>query len=104
MPADAAPLKWALVSAQQARHLAGQPGDCFATNPIARSPSSMLLLPAQSGRGVAVTAAGVEEPCSGRLATADADLPSLSYGHLVGDSTGPAPRGGCRTKGSVRAG
>ena len=36
---------------------------------------------------------GVEEPRSGRLATADADLPSLSYGHLVGDSTGPASRG-----------
>jgi hypothetical protein len=29
----------------------------------------------------------------GRLATADADLPSLSYGHLVGDSAGPARRG-----------
>ena len=28
-----------------------------------------------------------------RLATAGADLPSLSYGHLVGDSTGTARRG-----------
>jgi hypothetical protein len=27
------------------------------------------------------------------LATADADLRSLSYGHLVGDFTGPAQRG-----------
>jgi hypothetical protein len=31
----------------------------------------------------------VDELRSGWLATADADLPSLSYGHLVGDSTGP---------------
>jgi hypothetical protein len=29
----------------------------------------------------------VKEPRSGRLATADADLPSLSHGHHVGDST-----------------
>jgi hypothetical protein len=35
----------------------------------------------------------VEEPRSDRLAMADADLPSLSYAHLVGDSTGPAWRG-----------
>jgi hypothetical protein len=33
-----------------------------------------------------VARVGVEEPHSGRLATAaDADLPSLLYGHLVGD-------------------
>ena len=30
----------------------------------------------------------------GTLATADADLPSLSYRHPVGDSVGPAKRGG----------
>src|SRR5439155_15549826 len=47
----------------------------------------------RSGHRAAVTPVGVEEPRSGRLATADADLPSLSYGHLVGDSTGPAQRG-----------
>jgi hypothetical protein len=34
--------------------------------------------------------AGVKQPHSGRLATADAELPSLSYGHLVGDSIDPA--------------
>ena len=30
---------------------------------------------------------------TGRLSTADADLPSSSYGHLVGDAAGPAQRG-----------
>ena len=34
----------------------------------------------------------VKQPRSGRLATADADPPSLSHGHLVGDSTGPGRR------------
>jgi hypothetical protein len=44
-------------------------------------------------RANGLTAApGAEEPPSGWLATADADLRSLSYGHLVGDSTGPAWR------------
>jgi hypothetical protein len=38
-------------------------------------------------------ATGVEEPSSGWLATADADLPSLSYAHLGDDSTSPALRG-----------
>jgi hypothetical protein len=46
----------------------------------------------RSGSRAAVAGVGVEEPRSGRLATADADLPSLSYGHLVGDSTGPTSR------------
>jgi hypothetical protein len=43
--------------------------------------------------GAGVTARGVEQPRAGRLEMADADLPSLSRGHLVGDSTGPAKRG-----------
>ena len=47
----------------------------------------------ESGHDARVAGAGVEEPRSGRLATAGADLPSLSYGHLLGDSTGPARRG-----------
>jgi hypothetical protein len=29
----------------------------------------------------------------GRIATADADLPSSSYGHLLADFAGPARRG-----------
>ena len=33
-----------------------------------------------TGHRGAVTPSGVEEPRSGRVATADADLPSLSYG------------------------
>ena len=41
-------------------------------------------------------------PRSGRLATADAHLPSLSYGHLVGDSTGPARRGQPTVNGASR--
>jgi hypothetical protein len=36
-----------------------------------------------------------EEATLGPAVTAGADLPSLSYGHLVGDSTGPATRGRC---------
>jgi hypothetical protein len=43
----------------------------------------------RSGHQAAVTPVGVEEPRSVRLATADADLPSLSYGHLVGDGRVP---------------
>ena len=35
----------------------------------------------------------MKQPRSGGLPTADADLPSLSHGHLVGDSTGPPLRG-----------
>jgi hypothetical protein len=44
----------------------------------------------RSGHDFAVAASGVEEPRSGRLATADADLPSLSHGHrrASGDSLG----------------
>lgn len=38
----------------------------------------------------------MEEPRSGRFTTAEADLPALLYGHLVGDSTGPASRAGSR--------
>jgi len=34
-----------------------------------------------------------KRPHSGRLATADADPPWLSHGHLVGDSAGTAWRG-----------
>jgi hypothetical protein len=65
------------------------PGERFATVGITSSPSTALLIAVQSGHGVDVTGIGVEEPRSGQLATADPDLPSLSYGHLVGDSTGP---------------
>ena len=44
-------------------------------------------------RAERVTPPGVEEPRSGRLAAADADLRSLSYEHLLGDATRPASRG-----------
>ena len=65
-----------------------------ASTTAAASPLSTRLLDlVPSGHDFAVAASGVEEPHSGRLATADADLPSLSYGHLLGDSTGPARRG-----------
>ena len=50
-------------------------------------------LQARSGHRRDVTGIGVQEPRSGRLAMADADLPSLSHRHLVGDCTGPAQRG-----------
>ena len=50
-----------------------------------------------------MSAAGVHEPHSGPLTTADADLRSLSYGHLVGDSAGPARRGTGASRGSARS-
>ena len=46
-----------------------------------------------NGVDTGTAAPGVRQPPSVRLATADADLPSLSHGHLVGDSTRPAWRG-----------
>lgn len=51
--------------------------------------SVTLPLTVGSGHQADVTGIGVERPRSGRLAMADADLPSLSHGHLVSDS---APR------------
>ena len=51
-----------------------------------------LLLSDGMPREIHVTASRVKEPRASRLATADADLPSLSYGHLVGDSMGSATR------------
>jgi hypothetical protein len=64
-----------------------------AARAVMRAPSTGSLLLVLRGHSAGATASGVEEPHSGRLATADADLPSLSYGHLVGDSAGPARRG-----------
>ena len=52
-----------------------------------------LPIAARSGHGAGVTASGVDESRSGPLATAGADLPLWFYGHLLGDSTGPATRG-----------
>lgn len=41
-------------------------------------PASTLPVERQSGHGACVAALGVKQPPSDRLATADADLPSLS--------------------------
>lgn len=45
-----------------------------------------LLTVCESSHGDGATPKGVEEPRLGRPATANADLRSLSYGHLVADS------------------
>jgi hypothetical protein len=47
-------------------------------------------------------ARGVKAQRSGRVATADADMPSSSYGHLVGDSAGPAVRADSKAGGRRR--
>src|SRR5205085_5536383 len=71
-----------------------------------RSSAARLQLD-RSNHHLGMTPIAVEEPRSGRLGTADADLPSLSYGHLVGDSTDPAQRGKekrpCRLRGPAFA-
>jgi hypothetical protein len=75
-----------------------RPAGCRSVgNAVTRVARSRRLHLVRSGHRAGVTRVGVEEPHSGRLATADTDLPSLSYGHLVGDSAGPAQRAGCAT-------
>ena len=49
--------------------------------------TTWLLQCRHCGHRSQMSASGVHEPRSGRLAMADADLPSFSYGHLVGDVT-----------------
>jgi hypothetical protein len=78
-----------------------RPGDAvlWRRRPDGRPPAASheLLSSKHKSSSLADTArtaaSGVEQPHSGCLAMADADLPSLSYGHLGGDSTGPAQRG-----------
>jgi ABC-type Fe3+/spermidine/putrescine transport system ATPase subunit len=75
-----------------ARRLCSTRGSSCSTNPIRASGCSHEIRPVRvtlvrSGRHAGVTQIGVEQPHSARLATADADLPSLSDGHLVADAT-----------------
>ncbi|MGZ6588911.1 MAG: hypothetical protein ACXVHX_32110, partial [Solirubrobacteraceae bacterium] len=73
---------WTVSVAQVERRRRIGPADARGAN---RRSGSCKHQSGHEGVDPRTAAPGVKKPRSGRLATADADLPSLSYGHLVGD-------------------